>query len=96
MCLCLLVARYCIDSCNTSGHINVALDVNIKDGEGDTPFSLSLWSGQFEIALKLLDSGADIECEKDDGAGLLWTAIVRELSNAALFLLNHEANFKKR
>ena len=74
----------------------MVLDLSIRDGAGDTAFSLSLWSGQFEIALKLLDSGADVECDREDGASLLLTAIVRELPSAALFLLNHGANFNKR
>lgn len=74
----------------------MSLDLSIKDGTGDTSFALSLWTGQFEVALNLLDSGADIECEREDGGSLLYTAIIRELPTAALFLLNHDANFKKR
>ena len=78
------------------GRLGIELNIGLSDGAEETPLSLSLWTNQLEIAMKLLDSGADLECPRRDGNTLLFYAIVREQAAAALFLLNHGANFKKR
>ena len=78
------------------GRLGIELNIGLSDGAEETPLSLSLWTNQLEIALKLLDSGADLECARRDGNTLLFYAIVREQASASLFLLNHGANFKKR
>ena len=74
------------------------LNIDLADGSCETPLSLALWTGQFEIGLKLLDAGADIECKEQmaNGMTLLYQSIVREKPNAALFLLNNGADYKKR
>ena len=82
---------------SSSGKLEITLNVGLKDGGDETPLSLALWTGQLNIALKILDSGADIECQRErDGMTLLYQAIVREQSNSCLFLLDHGANFRKR
>ena len=87
----------CIDSSTSTNRVDAILNLTLRDGNDETPLSLALWTGQFEVALKLLDNGADIECPRNsDGMPLLYQAIVREQCNACLFLLNHGANFKKR
>lgn len=72
--------------------------VDQPDGFSETPLSLSLWTGQFETALKFINAGADVEYSGigEDNMSLLFQAIVREIPSAALFLLNNGANFKKR
>lgn len=77
--------------------LKISLNVGLKDGGEETPLSLALWTGQMDIALKLLDSGADIECQREsDKMTLLYQAIVREQSTSCLFLLDHGANFRLR
>lgn len=72
------------------------LNVNLRDGHGECPLGLALWTDQFDVASRLLEIGADIECMSSDEPGLLYLAIVREKSRACTFLLNNGANFKKR
>lgn len=82
---------------SSSGKLEISLNVGLKDGTEETPLSLALWTNQMEIALKLLDCGADIECQREkDDMSLLYLAIVREVPSACLFLLDHGANFKQR
>ena len=85
------------ESGSSSGKIEISLNVGLKDGGDETPLSLSLWTNQLEIALNLLDSGADIECQREsDNMTLLYQAIVREQPTACLFLLDHGSNFRRR
>ncbi len=70
--------------------------MNLRDGNNETPLSLSLWTDQFNTAHQLLTAGADIECVGRDDPGLLYVAIVREKSRAAMFLLENGADCKKR
>lgn len=82
---------------SSSGKLVIALNVGLKDGGNETPLSLALWTNQLDIALHLLDCGADIECQRDiDNMTLLYLSIVREQTAACLFLLDHGANFRKR
>ena len=78
------------------GRLEIELNIGLSDGAEETPLSLALWTNQLEVALKLIDSGADLECPRRDGNTLLYYAIVREQASACLFLLNHGANYKKR
>lgn len=80
----------------SSGKLEIGLNVNLKDGDYETPLSLSLWTDQFEVAGQLLKQGADIECVDSEEPGLLYVAIVRAKAKAALFLLDNGADFKKR
>ena len=57
---------------------------------------LALWTDQFDIASKLLENGADVECMDTKEPGLFYLAIMREKAKACLFLLEHGADFKKR
>ena len=80
----------------SSGKLEIGLNVNLKDGNEETPLSLSLWTDQFEVASQLLKQGADIECCDGEETGLLYVSIMREKADAALFLLDNGADFKKR
>ena len=80
----------------SSGKLEIGLNVNLKDGDKETPLSLSLWTDQFDVASQLLKQGADIECSNDEETGLLYVSIMREKADAALFLLESGADFKKR
>ena len=79
-----------------SGKLQVELNVNQRDGHGETPLSLALWSQQFIIAKQLLGAGADQESTDTEDPGLLYRAILREQQKAALFLLENGANYKQR
>lgn len=68
----------------------------MHDGQDETPLSLSLWTQQFEIALRLLKAGSDIESKDREEPGLLYAAILREKPMAATFLLENGADYKKR
>ena len=82
------------------------LDVDISDDNCETPLSLSLWTEQFTISQKLLRSGAHVEGTNNNAAhvegtnsnavSLLYQAIIREQSKAALFLLENGADYRKR
>lgn len=80
----------------SSGKLEIGLNANTRDGNMETPLSLSLWTDQFEVATQLLNQGADIEFMDSEEPGLLYAAIMREKSTAALFLLDNGADFKKR
>ena len=80
----------------SSGKLEIGLNVNLKDGNEETPLSLSLWTDQFVVASQLLKQGADIECLYGEETGLLYVSIMREKADAALFLLDNGADFKKR
>ena len=81
---------------SSSGKLTVDLNVNLRDGHGECPLGLALWTDQFDVASRLLEIGADIECMSTDEPGLLYLAIIREKPRACTFLLNNGANFKKR
>lgn len=81
---------------SSSGKLTVDLNVNLRDGHGEYPLGLALWTDQFDVAGRLLEIGADIECMGSGEPGLLYLAIVREKPRACTFLLNNGANFKKR
>jgi ankyrin repeat protein len=80
----------------SSGKLEIGLNVNLSDGNYETPLSLSLWTDQFGVASQLLKQGADIECLDMEESGLLYVSIMREKADAALFLLDNGADFKKR
>ena len=80
----------------SSGKLEIGLNVNLRDGNNETALSLSLWNDQFEVASQLLKQGADIECLDMEESGLLYISIMREKADAALFLLDNGADFKKR
>ena len=52
-----------------SGKLEIGLNVNLRDGQDETPLSLALWTDQFDIAHQLLRVGADIECVDRDEPG---------------------------
>ena len=81
---------------SSSGKLTVDLNVNLRDGHGECPLGLALWTDQFDVASRLLEIGADIECMSSGEPGLFYLAIVREKPRACTFLLNNGANFKKR
>ena len=90
----------------SSGKLQMGLDLNLRDGLGETALGLSLWTEQFDTAQRLLQMGAELEAggrgegEGEEGGsgepGLLFVAIVREKPRACLFLLDHGADFKTR
>lgn len=89
----------------SSGKVQIGLDLNVRDGLGETSLGLALWTEQFDTAQRLLQMGAELEAssgggedqgEKGAEPGLLYVAIVREKPRACLFLLDHGADFKTR
>ena len=87
----------CVANSVSSGRIEITLNIGLRDGDQDTPLSLALWTGQLDVAIKVLDAGADLECiSTDSGMNLLYRAIIREQPLACLFLLDHGANFRRR
>lgn len=79
-----------------SGRLTVTVDVDIRDGGGESPLGLALWTDQFPVAQQLIDTGAHIEATSANATGLLYLAIVREKAKAARYLLDNGADFKKR
>ena len=91
----------------SSGKLQIGLDLNVVDGLRETALGLALWTEHFDIALRLLQMGAELEMggkgrEEEEGEGrgrepgLLYVAIIRERPRACLFLLDHGADFKTR
>ncbi len=74
----------------------MSVDTDIRDGGGECPLGLALWTDQFSVAQQLLDAGAQIEATSSNAPGLLYTTIVREKAKAARYLLDNGADFKKK
>ncbi len=91
-----VVVVVCPTGASGTGKLMVDLNVNLLDGNKESPLSLALWSQQFDIATQLLGSGADQEATDTEDPGLLYRAILREQQKAALFLLENGANYKQR
>ncbi|XP_033627890.1 rabankyrin-5-like [Asterias rubens] len=73
-------------------------DFNVKDSNDQTVLGLALWTGLHSFAAQLLHGGANINCTTLDGLTLLHTAISKQDTQSALFLLEHQAdiNIKSR
>ena len=69
---------------------------NIKDSEGQTVLGLALWSNLYEEAGKLLGAGANINEKNTEGLTLLHQAVEKQDMNAALFLIEHQADLMIR
>lgn len=70
--------------------------MKLRDGHGESPLSLALWTDQFDIAKQLVAAGADHQAVDTEEPGLLYVAILREKPQAALFLLENGASYKER
>ena len=67
-------------------------DFNVKDSNDQTVLGLALWTGLHSFAAQLLHGGANINCTTLDGLTLLHTAISKQDTQSALFLLEHQAD----
>jgi len=77
----------------TSGNnLQIIPNFSLRDSEGQTPFALALWQGLHDIALQLLNSGANVNDRNMSDATLLHQAIDKQDTESALFLLEHGAD----
>lgn len=45
-----------------SGRLQIALNLDLRDGAGETAMGLALWTGQFDVARELLEAGKTVYC----------------------------------
>ena len=77
----------------TSGNnLQIIPNFSLQDSEDQTPFALALWQGLHDIALQLLNSGANVNDTNTAGETLLHQAINKQDTESALFLLQHGAD----
>ncbi|KAL7672268.1 hypothetical protein ACOME3_007159 [Neoechinorhynchus agilis] len=78
------------DSCELTQRSGNTIDFNIEDSVGETPLSLALWKGCFNIASDMIALNADCNriCSKTN-MSLAHDAISRQNAPATLFLLEH-------
>ncbi|KAM9272736.1 rabankyrin-5 isoform 3-T3 [Morus bassanus] len=77
---------------HATNNLQIIPDFSLKDSRDQTVLGLALWTGMHTIAAQLLGSGASINDTMSDGQTLLHTAIQRQDSKSALFLLEHQAD----
>ena len=63
------------------------VDINEKDGQGDTPLFRALFEGREEIAKMLIKAGADINFPESIGSTLLHWAVSMDMKQVAGLLL---------
>jgi ankyrin repeat protein len=72
-------------------------DFNLKDSDGQTVLSFCLWNGNLNLARKLIQNGrADVDVNDNDDIPLLHQAILRQCTDAALFLLDQKVDINKK
>lgn len=79
-----------------SGRLQIALNLDLRDGTEETAMGLALWTGQFDVARELLEAGADIEAPNSQQQTLLYLAVIREQPKACLFLIESGADYRKK
>uniref|UniRef100_A0A6P8I0Z8 Rabankyrin-5-like n=1 Tax=Actinia tenebrosa TaxID=6105 RepID=A0A6P8I0Z8_ACTTE len=84
------------DSLGRGGRLLVVPDFNLTDSEEQTALEFALWTGQYQVAERLLEAGADIDIQTSNGMTLLHKATERLDIGAALFLLDHGADINVR
>ena len=84
------------DSVGRGGRIQIVPDFDLVDSEDQTALELALWTGQYQVAERLLEAGASISGLADSGFSLLHKAVKRGDSDSALFLLEHGADINTR
>lgn len=63
-------------------------DFNVRDTDGQTVLSYCLWNRNLAMAKRLIQNGADVNINDNDDIPLLHQAILRQCTDAALFLLD--------
>jgi len=81
---------------HATNNLQIIPDFSLKDSRDQTVLGLALWTGMHTIAAQLLGSGACINDAMSDGQTLLHTAMQRQDSKSALFLLEHQADINVR
>lgn len=79
-----------------SSGLVISPNLNVRDEKDQTPLSLAVWIGEYDIALDLLRAGADIECQMSNGLTLLHCCILRNDLTGAMFLLRNSARIDIR
>ncbi len=68
-------------------------DVNVRDGEGETPLHVAAkWGGRVEVARLLIAHKADVNATDNDGKTPLWSAAAGGHTNLILLLLENGAD----
>lgn len=47
----------CLGASSGSGRLQIALNLDLRDGSEETAMGLALWTGQFDVARELLEAG---------------------------------------
>lgn len=71
-------------------------DFNIRDSDGQSVLSLCLWNNSLELARKLIEHEADENITDNEDIPLLHQSILRQCTEAALFLLNQKVDISTR
>ncbi|XP_072043178.1 rabankyrin-5-like [Amphiura filiformis] len=72
--------------------IQIIPDFNLRDSNDQTALGLALWTGLHSFAAQVLHAGANINYTTSEGMTLLHTAILKQDTQSALFLLEHQAD----
>ncbi|CAF0854297.1 unnamed protein product [Brachionus calyciflorus] len=83
---------------NKNGKVDSSLipNFNIKDNDGQTVLSLCLWSNMLSLAKSLIEHGADVNITDNEDIPLLHQAILRQCTEAALFLLEQKVDINAK
>lgn len=71
-------------------------DFNIKDSDGQSVLSLCLWKSSLELAKRLIEHEADVNITDTEDIPLLHQAILRQCTEAALFLLDQSPDLERK
>ena len=71
-------------------------DFNIRDSDGQSVLSLCLWKNSLELARRLIEHDADVNITDTEEIPLLHQAILRQCTEAALFLLDQSPDLGRR
>ena len=69
---------------------------SIKDSLDQTPLAVALWAGLHDIARKLMLGGASVNDTNSEGLTLLHQAVLRKDTPSCIFLMDNQADIKKR
>ena len=73
-------------------HLEAGVDVNTKDGEGQTPLHPAAEYGQKEVALLLITNGADVNAKTQIGVTALHGAATQDYSKIIELLISKGAD----
>ncbi len=83
---------YLANALQSQDGIQIIPDFNLRDSNDQTALGLALWTGLHSFAAQVLAAGANINYTTSEGMTLLHTAILKQDTQSALFLLEHQAD----